>query len=43
MGFVFAAAAFLLLFDGEWGQSTTLGSAVICGGLTLAASNAVEA
>jgi hypothetical protein len=42
MGFVFAAAAFLLLFDGEWGQSTTLGSAVICGGLTLAASNAIE-
>ncbi|HEX3717547.1 MAG TPA: hypothetical protein VH595_06235 [Verrucomicrobiae bacterium] len=42
MGVVFAAAGFLLLFDGEWGQSTTLGSAIICGGLTLAASKAYE-
>lgn len=36
---VFAATAFMLLLNGQWGQATTLGSAVICGGITLAASN----
>jgi hypothetical protein len=36
-GLVFASAAFMLLLNGQWGQSTTLGSATIAGGLTLAA------
>jgi hypothetical protein len=37
-GLVLASAGILLLLDGQWGQPTTLGSAVICGGLALAAS-----
>jgi hypothetical protein len=36
---VFASAAFMLVLNGQWGQATTLGSAVIAGGLTLAAAN----
>ena len=36
---VFAAAAFMLLLNGQWGQATTLGSAMIGGGLALAAAN----
>jgi hypothetical protein len=36
---VFASAAFFLLLNGEWGQATTLGSAIIAGGLTLAAAS----
>ena len=36
--FIFAAAAFMLLLNGQWGQATTLGSAVIAGGLALAAA-----
>lgn len=36
---IFAAAAFMLLLNGQWGQATTLGSAVIAGGLTLAAAS----
>ena len=36
---VFAAAAFMLLLNGQWGQATTLGSAVIAGGLTLATAS----
>lgn len=35
---VFASAAFPLLLYGQWGQTTTLGSAVIGGGLALAAA-----
>jgi hypothetical protein len=38
-GLVFASAGLLLLLNGQWGQATTLGSAIICGGLTLAASS----
>ena len=38
LGLLFAAACFLILLNGPWGQATTLGSAVIGGGLTLAAS-----
>jgi hypothetical protein len=33
---IFASSAFLLILNGQWGQSTTLGAAVIAGGLTLA-------
>jgi hypothetical protein len=36
---VFASAAFMLLLNGQWGQATTLGSAVIAGGLALAAAS----
>jgi len=39
---VFAAAAFMLLLNGQWGQSTTLGSAVIAGGLALAATKTIR-
>lgn len=39
-GLLFASAGLLLLLNGQWGQATTLGSAVICGGLTLAATSA---
>jgi hypothetical protein len=39
---IFAASAFMLLFNGQWGQATTLGSAVIAGGLTLAAASHFE-
>ncbi|MDR3456893.1 MAG: hypothetical protein P4N60_05565 [Verrucomicrobiae bacterium] len=35
---IFASAAFMLLLNGQWGQATTLGSAVIAGGLALAAA-----
>jgi hypothetical protein len=38
LGLLFAAACFLMVLNGPWGQTTTLGSAVIGGGLTLAAS-----
>jgi hypothetical protein len=38
---VFASAAFILLLNGQWGQATTLGSAVIAGGLALAATNTI--
>jgi hypothetical protein len=38
-GLVFASAGLVLLLNGQWGQATTLGSAIICGGLTLAASS----
>lgn len=36
---IFASAAFMLLLNGQWGQATSLGSAVIAGGLTLAAAH----
>jgi hypothetical protein len=36
---IFASAAVLLLLNGQWSQSTTLGSAIICGGFALAAAN----
>jgi hypothetical protein len=36
---IFAAAAFFLVCNGQWGQTTTLGSAVICAGFALAAAN----
>jgi hypothetical protein len=36
---IFASAAFLLLLNGQWGQATSLGAAIIAGGLTLAAAN----
>ena len=38
LGIVFAAACFLIVLNGQWGQPTTLGSAVIGGGLALAAA-----
>jgi hypothetical protein len=40
---IFASAGFLLLLNGQWGQPTTLGSAVIGGGLALAAAFGTEA
>jgi hypothetical protein len=42
LSLVFAAACFLLLLNGQWGQSTSLGSAVIGGGLTLAAARKMK-
>jgi hypothetical protein len=36
---IFAAACFPVVFNGQWGQTTTLGSAIIGGGLTLAAAS----
>jgi hypothetical protein len=38
-GLIFASAAFLLVMEGQWSQSSILGASVIAGGLTLAASN----
>jgi hypothetical protein len=35
---LFASASFLIVLNGQWGQATTLGSAVIGGGLALAAA-----
>jgi hypothetical protein len=35
---VFASAGFLLLLNGQWGQASTLGAAMIVGGLSLAAA-----
>jgi hypothetical protein len=37
-GLIFASAAFFLLLNGQWGQATSLGSAMIAGGLALAAA-----
>jgi hypothetical protein len=37
-GLVFASAAFFLLLEGQWGQASTLGAAVIAGGLALVAA-----
>lgn len=37
-GLIFASAAVLPVLNGQWGQATTLGAAVIAGGLTLAAA-----
>ncbi len=37
-GLVFASAAFFVLLNGQWGQATSLGAAMIAGGLALAAS-----
>lgn len=37
---VFTSAAFLGVLNGQWGQATSLGGAIIGGGLTLAAANA---
>lgn len=39
LGLVFASACFLVVLNGQWGQTTTLGSAVIGAGLTLAAAS----
>lgn len=36
-GVIFLASAFLLLLNGQWMQTTSLGSSIIAGGLTLAA------
>jgi hypothetical protein len=36
---VFAAACFVIVLNGQWGQATTLGSAVIGGGLAMAAAS----
>jgi hypothetical protein len=36
LSLVFAAACFMIVLNGQWGQTTTLGSAVIGGGLALA-------
>lgn len=38
LALIFASACFLSLLNGQWGQTTSLGSAVIGGGLTLAAA-----
>jgi hypothetical protein len=38
LGLIFAAAAFLLVLNGQWGQATSLGAAIIAGGLTLVAA-----
>lgn len=38
-GLVFFSAACLLVLEGQWSQPSTIGAAVITGGLTLAASN----
>ena len=38
LSLVFTAACFLIVLNGQWGQATTLGSAVIGGGLALAAA-----
>lgn len=38
LSLVFTAAGFMIVFNGQWGQTTTLGSAVICAGLALAAA-----
>ncbi len=39
LSLVFVAACFLMVLNGPWGQTTTLGSAVIGAGLVLAAAN----
>jgi hypothetical protein len=39
LSLIFASSAFMLLLNGQWGQATTLGSSVICGGVTLSAGN----
>jgi hypothetical protein len=36
---VFASAGFLLILNGQWGQASTLGAAMIVGGLSLAAAS----
>jgi hypothetical protein len=41
MSLLFAAASFLLVLNGQWGQATSLGSAIIGGGLTLAAARQI--
>jgi hypothetical protein len=41
-GLIFASAAFMLVLNGEWGQATSLGAAVIAGGLALAAAGNIE-
>jgi hypothetical protein len=38
LSLLFAAACFLIVLNGQWGQTTTLGSAIIGGGLALAAA-----
>jgi len=38
LSLIFAAASFMIVLNGQWGQSTSLGSAVIGGGLVLAAA-----
>jgi hypothetical protein len=42
LSLVFAAASFLLLLNGQWGQTTSLGSAVIGGGLALASARKIK-
>ncbi len=39
LSLVFASTCFIGLLEGQWGQTTTLGAAVIGAGLTLAAAN----
>jgi hypothetical protein len=39
LSLIFAAACFLIVLNGQWGQATTLGAAVIGGGLALAAAS----
>jgi hypothetical protein len=39
---IFAAASFMMLLNGQWGQPTSLGSAVIGGGLALAAARKIK-
>jgi hypothetical protein len=39
LSLLFASACFVIMLNGQWGQPTTLGSAIIGGGLTLAAAS----
>jgi hypothetical protein len=39
LSLLFASACFPIVLNGQWGQTTTLGSAVIGGGLALAAAS----
>jgi hypothetical protein len=41
-GLIFASTAFMIVLNGQWGQSTILGAAVISGGLALAASRELK-
>jgi hypothetical protein len=39
LSLLFASACFMIVFNGQWGQPTTLGFAALGGGLTLAAAS----
>ena len=42
LGLIFASAGLMNLLNGEWGQATTLGAAIIAGGLALAGANTMD-